>query len=76
MPPKKAEQPTEDERVAMVRALREGRQVMLLRKGGGGHRRWGRIYFWAMFTIFVTALMVLSLVVSVTDFVRDEFMER
>lgn len=33
--------------------------AMLTRKGGGAHRRWGRVYFWAMFVIFVSALAIL-----------------
>ncbi|RLT41990.1 MAG: hypothetical protein DWI57_06180 [Chloroflexi bacterium] len=30
--------------------------AMMTQKGGNQHRRWGKIYFWAMFAIFVTAL--------------------
>lgn len=30
--------------------------AMMTQKGGSQHRRWGKIYFWAMFAIFVTAL--------------------
>jgi uncharacterized membrane protein len=33
--------------------------AMLLRKGSPAHRRWGRVYFWAMAGIFVSALGVL-----------------
>lgn len=33
--------------------------AMLTQKGGTAHRRWGRVYFWAMFVIFVTALAIL-----------------
>ena len=33
--------------------------AMLTQKGGAAHRRWGRVYFWAMFVIFVTALAIL-----------------
>ena len=33
--------------------------AMLTRKGSGVHKRWGRIYFWAMAVIFVTALALL-----------------
>ncbi len=44
---------------AGVTALVVAPVAMLTRKGGGAHRRWGRIYFWAMFVIFITALAVL-----------------
>ncbi|MBX3050137.1 MAG: hypothetical protein KF753_01615 [Caldilineaceae bacterium] len=30
--------------------------AMLTQKGGAQHRRWGKVYFWAMFAIFITAL--------------------
>lgn len=30
--------------------------AMRTRKGGDAHRRWGKVYFWAMFAIFLTAL--------------------
>lgn len=30
--------------------------AMMTQKGGVQHRRWGKVYFWAMFAIFVTAL--------------------
>ena len=33
--------------------------AMLTQKGGSAHRRWGRVYFWAMFVIFVSALALL-----------------
>ncbi len=33
--------------------------AMLTRKGGKPHRLWGRVYFWAMAVIFVTALVLL-----------------
>lgn len=33
--------------------------AMMVRKGSGVHKRWGRVYFWAMFAIFVTALGLL-----------------
>ncbi len=33
--------------------------AMLTQKGGTAHRRWGRVYFWAMFVIFITALAIL-----------------
>lgn len=33
--------------------------AMLTRKGSGVHKRWGRVYFWAMAVIFVTALALL-----------------
>jgi uncharacterized membrane protein len=33
--------------------------AMLTRKGSGVHKRWGRVYFWAMLAIFVTALLLL-----------------
>ncbi len=32
--------------------------AMITQKGGRQHRRWGRIYFWAMFVIFVSALVL------------------
>ncbi len=44
---------------AGVTALVVAPVAMLTRKGGGAHRRWGRVYFWAMFVIFVTALAIL-----------------
>lgn len=34
--------------------------AMMTRKGSQVHKRWGRVYFWAMFAIFVTALLVLT----------------
>jgi len=33
--------------------------AMLTQKGGAQHRRWGKVFFWAMFAIFVTALALL-----------------
>lgn len=30
--------------------------AMMTQKGGAQHRRWGKVYFWAMFAIFLTAL--------------------
>lgn len=33
--------------------------AMVIKKGGAAHKRWGRVYFWAMLAIFVTALGVL-----------------
>ena len=33
--------------------------AMLTQKGGAVHRRWGRVYFWAMFVIFISALALL-----------------
>jgi hypothetical protein len=33
--------------------------AMIVRKGGATHRRWGKVYFWAMATIFATALIML-----------------
>jgi hypothetical protein len=33
--------------------------AMFVRKGGATHRRWGKVYFWAMATIFATALIML-----------------
>ena len=44
---------------AGVTALLVAPVAMLTQKGGGAHRLWGRVYFWAMFVIFVTALAVL-----------------
>lgn len=40
-------------------ALVSGPMAMVLAKGGRGHRRWGQLFFWAMFVIFVSALCVL-----------------
>ena len=34
--------------------------AMRVRKGGRSHRRWGKVYFWAMFAVFVTALGVVG----------------
>ena len=34
--------------------------AMLTRKGSGAHKRWGRVYFWAMVAVFVTALLLLA----------------
>ena len=44
---------------AGVTALLCAPVAMLTRKGGGAHRLWGRVYFWAMFVIFITALALL-----------------
>ena len=33
--------------------------AMAVQKGGKAHRLWGKVYFWAMFAIFVTALALL-----------------
>jgi hypothetical protein len=33
--------------------------AMAVRKGGTTHRRWGKVYFWAMAGIFATALVML-----------------
>lgn len=44
---------------AGVTALLVAPVAMLTRKGGRAHRRWGRVYFWAMFVIFVSALVIL-----------------
>jgi uncharacterized membrane protein len=44
---------------AGVTALVIAPVAMLTRKGGGAHRRWGRVYFRAMFVIFATALALL-----------------
>jgi uncharacterized membrane protein len=41
---------------AGVTALVVAPVAMLVQKGGARHRRWGKVYFWAMFAIFVTAL--------------------
>ncbi len=46
---------------AGVTALVFAPVAMLTRKGGAVHRRWGRVYFWAMFVIFVSALALLAL---------------
>jgi uncharacterized membrane protein len=45
--------------LAGVVSLLTGIVAMMARKGGKPHRRWGRIYIWAMGTIFVTALLIL-----------------
>jgi uncharacterized membrane protein len=34
--------------------------AMLVRKGGTAHRRWGKVYFWAMFAIFASSLAVMT----------------
>ena len=34
--------------------------AMAVRKGGKAHKRWGRVFFWAMFVIFVSALALLA----------------
>ena len=44
---------------AGVTALVFAPVAMLTQKGGAAHRRWGRVYFWAMFVIFVSALALL-----------------
>ncbi len=44
---------------AGVTALVFAPVAMATRKGGNAHRFWGRVYFWAMFVIFVTALALL-----------------
>jgi hypothetical protein len=44
---------------AGVAALLIAPIAMLVQKGGPAHRRWGKIYFWAMALIFVTALVML-----------------
>lgn len=37
---------------------------LLNKKGGRAHIRWGRFYFWCMFTIFVTSLISLVFFVN------------
>ena len=44
---------------AGITALVVAPVAMLTQKGGAAHRRWGRVYFWAMFVIFVSALALL-----------------
>ena len=39
-------------------ALTVGPLAMVTQKGGGAHRLWGRIYFWAMAAVFVSALLM------------------
>lgn len=39
-------------------ALLCGLWAMLLKKGSNGHRRAGKIYFWAMLVVFVTAVVM------------------
>ena len=34
--------------------------AMVVRKGGKAHRRWGLVFFWAMFVIFVSAVALLA----------------
>lgn len=46
-------------------ALLAGPGAMLSKKGALTHRRWGKLYFWAMATIFVTGL-VMSILHSLT----------
>ena len=43
---------------AGIMSLLTGIVAMVSRKGGKPHRRWGRVYMWAMSTIFVTALLL------------------
>lgn len=45
---------------AGVTALVLAPVAMATRKGGAAHRRWGRVYFWAMAVIFFTALGLLA----------------
>jgi uncharacterized membrane protein len=47
--------------VAGIIALFMAPAAMLTRKGGRAHRRWGKIYFWSMLIIFVTAVILLVL---------------
>lgn len=42
--------------------LMSGPIAMLTPKGGNGHRQAGKFYFWGMFTIFATAMLLISLV--------------
>src|SRR4029079_1770390 len=44
--------------VAGCLALLSGIVPMLTHKGGANHRRWGKIYFWSMAYIFVTAQLI------------------
>jgi hypothetical protein len=46
--------------LAGVTALVMAPLAMLARKGGTAHRRWGTVYFWAMFVIFATSLAVMT----------------
>ena len=39
-------------------ALLAGIVPMIARKGGGNHRLWGKVYFWAMFIICLTAIVL------------------
>lgn len=41
---------------AGVTALIVAPIAMAVQKGGRHHRRWGKVYFWSMFVIFLTAL--------------------
>ena len=43
--------------------------AMIVRKGGKAHRQWGRVFFWAMFAVFVSALGLLAISPSVFLFV-------
>ncbi len=45
---------------AGITALFVAPVAMLTRKGGNAHKRWGRVYFWAMTLIFITALLLLT----------------
>jgi hypothetical protein len=44
---------------AGIMALIVAPAAMIVQKGGPAHRRWGKVYFWAMATIFATALVML-----------------
>ncbi|HEY0603579.1 MAG TPA: M28 family peptidase [Herpetosiphonaceae bacterium] len=44
--------------IAGCLALLAGIIPMVTHKGGANHRRWGQIYFWSMFVIFITAQIV------------------
>lgn len=39
--------------------LASGFASMLTHKGGKAHRRWGKVFFWAMFTIFITSFFTI-----------------
>ena len=46
--------------LAGVTALAMAPLALLARKGGTAHRRWGTLYFWAMFAIFASSLAVMT----------------
>lgn len=43
---------------AGVIALGVAPVAMIVEKGGEAHKKWGRVFFWAMTTIFITAIIL------------------